>query len=133
MANVSKVFEDNATTVDKVHVCFESVTEKLNSLSDVVALKKLLQSGFVEHNEEIKYKGIILERQAGRRGRCGKQTTVQSLLQEVEHDCLNIIKSTQDHLSIRFYSFVSNPVLCAAHVLEYRNWPHDVELGSYGD
>lgn len=92
-----------------------------------------MKSGFIEHNKEIKYKGIILERQEGRRGRCDKQTTVQSLLQEVEHDCLNIIKSTQERMSIRFDSFVSNPVLRAAHILEYRNWPNDDELGSYGD
>ena len=102
MANVSKVFPNNATTVDKVHIRIASVTEKLNSLANVAALKKLLKSGFIEHNKEVKYKGIILERQEGRRGRCDKQTTAQSLLQEVEHDCLNIIKSTQDHMSIRF-------------------------------
>ena len=30
MANVINVFQDNATTVDKVHVRIESVTEKLN-------------------------------------------------------------------------------------------------------
>ena len=133
LANVSKVFQDNATTVDKVHIRITSVKEKLNSLANVATLQKLLKSGFIQHNEDIKYKGIISERQEGRRGRCDKQRTAQSLLQEVEHDCLNIIKSTQDHMSIRFDSFVSNPVLSAAHTLEYRNWPNDEELKSYGD
>ena len=36
-------------------------------------------------------------------------------------------------MSIKPDSFVSNPVLSAAHILECRNWPNDDELGSYGN
>ena len=56
LANVSKVFQDNATTVDKVHIRITSVKEKLNNLANFATLQKLLKSGFIQQNEEIKSK-----------------------------------------------------------------------------
>ena len=72
--------------------------------------------------------------EAGRHGRGERHTpTVDSLIQQAVDDCLSICIGTQDQLRDRLSSFLVNKVLNAATVFEYRNWPGNEDLETYGD
>ena len=92
-----------------------------------------MHTGMIHTNDEVvQYKGVSLE--AGRHSRGKRHTpTVDSLIQQAVDDCLSICTGTQDQLRDRFSSFLVNNVLNAATVFEYRNWPENEDLDTYGD
>ena len=125
MSSLSRVFQSNDSTVDRVKSRVESISSRLSQLASSEVLKKLMHTGMIHIDDEVvQYKAVPLE--AGRHGR-GKRhtTTVDSLIQQAVDDCLCICIGTQDQLRDQFSSL--------ATVFEYRNWPENEDLETYGD
>ena len=133
ISSLSRVFQSNDPTVDCVKSRVESISSRLSQLASSEVLKKLMHTEMIHIDDEVvQYKGVSLE--AGRHGRGERHTpTVDSLIQQAVDDCLSICIGTQDQLRDRFSSFLVNKVLNAATVFEYRNWPENEDLETYGD
>ena len=133
MSSLSRVFQSNDPTVDCVKSQVESISSRLSQLASSEVLKKLMHTEMIHIDHEVvQYKGVSLE--AERHGRGERHTpTVDSLIQQAVDDCLSICIGTQDQLRDRFFSFLVNKVLNAATVFEYRNWPENEDLETYGD
>ena len=83
------------------------------------------------HTEMIHIDDEVVQYKGGRGER--HTPTVDSLIQQAVDDCLSICTGTQDQLRERFSNFFVNKVLNAATVFEYRNWPENEDLETYGD
>ncbi|KAI8492929.1 hypothetical protein Bbelb_295260 [Branchiostoma belcheri] len=123
MSSLSKVFQDNSSTLETVYRRVENVVKTLNKLSRPEKLSRIFSEGMEERDGVVLWKGIPLQAGRPQRGRPGG---LASQREEVMKDCQQIINATSHHLGRRFDVLLSHRVFSAARrVFQFSTWPQD--------
>ncbi|XP_019619829.1 PREDICTED: zinc finger protein 862-like [Branchiostoma belcheri] len=130
---VSKVFQDNDSTVEVVFRRVDSVVKQLTSLAKPEKLNRILSNGIEERGGSVVWKDTVLHTGRPQRGR-GHAADLATYKKEVVLLCQGICDRTLHHLGSRFEVILSNPVFSSARVLfQFSTWPTEEEDDDFGD
>ncbi|XP_078610753.1 zinc finger protein 862-like [Branchiostoma floridae x Branchiostoma japonicum] len=130
---VSKVFQDNDSTIEVVFRRVNSVVSSLTKLAKPAKLNRILSDGLEERDGSFVWKETVLTTGRPQRGR-GRGGNHATYKEEVLQDCQRICDSTLHHLGRRFDVILSNPVYNSARVLfQFSTWPTEEEDDDFGE
>ncbi|XP_035666594.1 zinc finger protein 862-like [Branchiostoma floridae] len=123
VCSVSKVFQDNESTLESVFRRVDSVVKSLTKLCSPLKLTRLM-SEVEERDGTVLWKGSTLHMGRAQRGRPSDLAAHRG---EVIRDCQQILNSTLHHLGRRFDALLSQSVLSAARVFQFSSWQQEDE------
>ncbi|CAH1264204.1 ZNF862 [Branchiostoma lanceolatum] len=124
VCSVSRVFQDNESTVESVFRRVESVVKSLTKMCSPLKLTRIMSEEIEERDGTVLWKGTTL--QTGRPQR-GRRSDLVTQREEVIRDCQQILNSTLHHLGRRFDAMLNQSVLSAARFFQFSSWKEEDE------